>query len=166
MRSRKSRVEERTRRGLLEGRPDHLAPLRGKSPSPELSSGTGTAAHITASTGVITILPTQLELAGPTPPTAMRDFWRYAAGGWSGPLASASEWSRWVMERVAFATGPMPGKLSGSCSCGTHRTLCAPDGMYPTGALLFGRSSPDGLIAATRNPCSADSGSAPSSKEI
>ncbi|GAA1306983.1 serine hydrolase [Planotetraspora silvatica] len=47
--------------------------------------GTGTAAHITASTGMVTILLTQLELAGPTPPAVMRDFWRYAAGGWSGP---------------------------------------------------------------------------------
>ncbi|MFB9905758.1 serine hydrolase domain-containing protein [Allokutzneria oryzae] len=42
--------------------------------------GTGTAAHITPSTGAVTILLTQLEMAGPTPPTLMRDFWRYAAG--------------------------------------------------------------------------------------
>jgi CubicO group peptidase (beta-lactamase class C family) len=41
--------------------------------------GTGTAAHITASTGAITILLSQLEMAGPTPPALMRDFWRYAA---------------------------------------------------------------------------------------
>jgi CubicO group peptidase (beta-lactamase class C family) len=41
--------------------------------------GTGTAAHITASTGTITILLSQLELAGPTPPALMRDFWRHAA---------------------------------------------------------------------------------------
>jgi len=41
--------------------------------------GTGTAAHITASTGLITILLSQLEMAGPTPPALMRDFWRYAA---------------------------------------------------------------------------------------
>ncbi|GGV16543.1 serine hydrolase [Kitasatospora herbaricolor] len=43
--------------------------------------GTGTAAHLTPSTGAVTILLTQLELAGPTPPALMRDFWRYAAGG-------------------------------------------------------------------------------------
>jgi CubicO group peptidase (beta-lactamase class C family) len=41
--------------------------------------GTGTAAHITASTGVVTILLSQLELAGPAPPALMRDFWRHAA---------------------------------------------------------------------------------------
>ena len=32
--------------------------------------GTGTAAHITPSTGAVTILLTQLEMAGPTPPAA------------------------------------------------------------------------------------------------
>ena len=41
--------------------------------------GTGTAAHITPSTGAVSILLSQLEMAGPTPPTFMRDFWRYAA---------------------------------------------------------------------------------------
>jgi len=41
--------------------------------------GTGTAAHISASTGAVTILLSQLELAGPTPPALMRDFWRHAA---------------------------------------------------------------------------------------
>ncbi len=41
--------------------------------------GTGTAAHITPSTGTVTILLSQLELAGPTPPALMRDFWRHAA---------------------------------------------------------------------------------------
>jgi CubicO group peptidase (beta-lactamase class C family) len=41
--------------------------------------GTGTAAHITPSTGAVAILLSQLELAGPTPPTLMRDFWRHAA---------------------------------------------------------------------------------------
>jgi hypothetical protein len=41
--------------------------------------GTGTAAHITASTGVVTILLSQLEMAGPAPPARMRDFWRHAA---------------------------------------------------------------------------------------
>ncbi|MHA6765151.1 serine hydrolase domain-containing protein [Streptacidiphilus sp. PAMC 29251] len=41
--------------------------------------GTGTAAHVTASTGAVAILLTQLELSGPTPPLVMRDFWRYAA---------------------------------------------------------------------------------------
>ncbi|MFC9326021.1 serine hydrolase domain-containing protein [Kitasatospora sp. NPDC057015] len=42
--------------------------------------GTGTAAHLIPSTGAVTVLLTQLELAGPTPPSLMRDFWRYAAG--------------------------------------------------------------------------------------
>ncbi|GLW10724.1 serine hydrolase [Microtetraspora sp. NBRC 13810] len=42
--------------------------------------GTGTAAHITPSTGTTTILLTQLEMAGPTAPAIMRDFWRHAAG--------------------------------------------------------------------------------------
>lgn len=41
--------------------------------------GTGTAAHIDPSSGSVTILLSQLELAGPTPPAAMRDLWRYAA---------------------------------------------------------------------------------------
>jgi CubicO group peptidase (beta-lactamase class C family) len=41
--------------------------------------GTGTAAHIVPSTGTITILLSQLEMTGPTPPALMRDFWRYAA---------------------------------------------------------------------------------------
>ena len=41
--------------------------------------GTGTTAHITASTGAVTILLSQLAMAGPTPPVLMRDFWRYAA---------------------------------------------------------------------------------------
>ena len=41
--------------------------------------GTGTAAHIDQSSGSVTILLSQLELAGPTPPAAMRDLWRYAA---------------------------------------------------------------------------------------
>ncbi|MFF3561037.1 serine hydrolase domain-containing protein [Streptomyces sp. NPDC002574] len=42
--------------------------------------GTGTAAHIVPSTGAVTVLLTQRELAGPTAPALMRDFWRYAAG--------------------------------------------------------------------------------------
>jgi CubicO group peptidase (beta-lactamase class C family) len=42
--------------------------------------GTGTAAHLTPSTGTVTILLSQLELSGPTPPPLMREFWRYAAG--------------------------------------------------------------------------------------
>ncbi|MET4926451.1 serine hydrolase [Streptomyces sp. PSRA5] len=41
--------------------------------------GTGTAAHITPSTGLVTILLTQLEVEGPVPSTLLRDFWRYAA---------------------------------------------------------------------------------------
>src|SRR5215467_11728344 len=41
--------------------------------------GTGTAAHITPSTGAVTILLSQLEMTGPTAPDLMQDFWRYAA---------------------------------------------------------------------------------------
>ena len=41
--------------------------------------GTGTAAHITPSTGAVTILLSQLELAGPDSPALIQDFWRYAA---------------------------------------------------------------------------------------
>jgi hypothetical protein len=41
--------------------------------------GIGTAAHITASTGTITIVLSQLQTAGPTPPALMRDFWQHAA---------------------------------------------------------------------------------------
>jgi CubicO group peptidase (beta-lactamase class C family) len=40
--------------------------------------GTGTAAHVTASTGAVAILLSQLELAGPTPPALMREFWQHA----------------------------------------------------------------------------------------
>lgn len=43
--------------------------------------GTGTALHLTPATGLITILLTQRELAGPASPALMRDLWRYAAGG-------------------------------------------------------------------------------------
>jgi CubicO group peptidase (beta-lactamase class C family) len=43
------------------------------------AGGTGTAAYITASTGTVTILLSQRELAGPAEPALMRDFWRYAA---------------------------------------------------------------------------------------
>ena len=41
--------------------------------------GTGTAAHLAPSTGVVTILLSQLEMTGPTPTALMRDFWRCAA---------------------------------------------------------------------------------------
>jgi CubicO group peptidase (beta-lactamase class C family) len=43
--------------------------------------GTGTAAHVTPSTGTVSILLSQLEMSGPTPPPLMRELWRYAAGG-------------------------------------------------------------------------------------
>ncbi|WP_327269041.1 beta-lactamase family protein [Streptomyces sp. NBC_01218] len=42
--------------------------------------GTGTAGHLVPSTGLTTLLLTQVELGGPTPPQLMRDFWTYAAG--------------------------------------------------------------------------------------
>ncbi|MET9420041.1 serine hydrolase domain-containing protein [Streptomyces sp. NPDC006540] len=41
--------------------------------------GTGTAAHITPSTGTVTILLTQLQMSEPSFPELMRDFWAYAA---------------------------------------------------------------------------------------
>lgn len=41
--------------------------------------GTGTAAHLTASTGVITVLLSQMEMTSPSAPAVLRDFWRYAA---------------------------------------------------------------------------------------
>jgi CubicO group peptidase (beta-lactamase class C family) len=41
--------------------------------------GTGTAAHIIPATGAVTILLTQVAMAGPTPTALMRDFWRHAA---------------------------------------------------------------------------------------
>jgi CubicO group peptidase (beta-lactamase class C family) len=42
--------------------------------------GTGTAAHIVPATGTVTILLTQVNLAGPAEPAILRDFWQYAAG--------------------------------------------------------------------------------------
>lgn len=42
--------------------------------------GTGTASHIVPATGSVTVLLTQRELAGPTSPALMREFWRYPAG--------------------------------------------------------------------------------------
>ncbi|MFD7643479.1 serine hydrolase domain-containing protein [Kitasatospora sp. NPDC059795] len=42
--------------------------------------GTGTAAHLVPTTGLVTILLTQREMTGPTPPPLMREFWRYSAG--------------------------------------------------------------------------------------
>ncbi|MFD9406409.1 serine hydrolase domain-containing protein [Streptomyces sp. NPDC059989] len=41
--------------------------------------GTGTAAHVVPSTGAVTVLLTQRELAGPTAPALMREFWTYAS---------------------------------------------------------------------------------------
>ncbi|MYX14898.1 serine hydrolase [Streptomyces sp. SID8374] len=42
--------------------------------------GTGTTAHVIPATGTVAVLLTQMELAGPTAPQVMRDFWTYAAG--------------------------------------------------------------------------------------
>ncbi|WAL69236.1 serine hydrolase [Amycolatopsis cynarae] len=42
--------------------------------------GSGTAAHVVPATGTVTVLLTQRQMSGPTPPEMMRDFWRYAAG--------------------------------------------------------------------------------------
>ncbi len=40
--------------------------------------GTGTTAHVAASTGTIGILLTQLQMTGPTPTRLMRAFWCHA----------------------------------------------------------------------------------------
>ncbi|MFC8131953.1 serine hydrolase domain-containing protein [Streptomyces sp. NPDC057302] len=42
--------------------------------------GTGATAHITPSTGTVTVMYSQLQMGGPSFPDLMRDFWRYAAG--------------------------------------------------------------------------------------
>lgn len=42
--------------------------------------GTGTTAHVAASTGTIGILLTQVQMTGPTSTPLMREFWRYAFG--------------------------------------------------------------------------------------
>ncbi|PZS17649.1 MAG: serine hydrolase [Pseudonocardiales bacterium] len=41
--------------------------------------GTGTSAHVIPSLDIVSILLTQVAMDSPTPPTLMRDFWRYAA---------------------------------------------------------------------------------------
>lgn len=41
--------------------------------------GTGTAAHIVPSTGLVAVLLTQVAMSSPTPPPVMHEFWRYAA---------------------------------------------------------------------------------------
>ncbi|WP_426562754.1 serine hydrolase domain-containing protein [Angustibacter sp. McL0619] len=52
--------------------------------------GTGTSAYITPSTGAVSILMTQLELAGPTPPGVMRAFWTHAAAAEAQPSSSTT----------------------------------------------------------------------------
>lgn len=42
--------------------------------------GTGTSAHIVPSAGTISILFTQRDMTGPTPPHLMQTFWSFAAG--------------------------------------------------------------------------------------
>ncbi|MFG3239765.1 serine hydrolase domain-containing protein [Streptomyces sp. NPDC048157] len=42
--------------------------------------GSGTAGHLTPATNTVALLLTQLEMTGPTPPTPVREFWKYAAG--------------------------------------------------------------------------------------
>ncbi len=41
--------------------------------------GSGTAAHVVPSTGMVSVLMTQVAMTSPTPPRVVRDFWRYAA---------------------------------------------------------------------------------------
>jgi CubicO group peptidase (beta-lactamase class C family) len=43
--------------------------------------GTGTTAHITPSTGDVSLLFSQVAMTGPTPTALMRDFWRSAVAG-------------------------------------------------------------------------------------
>jgi CubicO group peptidase (beta-lactamase class C family) len=45
--------------------------------------GTGTTAHVAPSTGTIGVLFTQVQMAGPTAPPLMREFWQYAFGAGS-----------------------------------------------------------------------------------
>lgn len=42
--------------------------------------GTGTTAHVAASTGTIAVLLTQVQMSGPTPTPLMRQFWQHAFG--------------------------------------------------------------------------------------
>ena len=52
--------------------------------------GTGTTAHVAPSTGTTGVLLTQVQMAGPTPPPLMREFWEYAFGSSrSAPLPGA-----------------------------------------------------------------------------
>ena len=52
--------------------------------------GTGTTAHVVPSTGTTGVLLTQVQMAGPTPPPLMREFWEYAFGSKrSAPLPGA-----------------------------------------------------------------------------
>ncbi|MGV9558288.1 serine hydrolase domain-containing protein [Streptomyces sp. NPDC003401] len=41
--------------------------------------GSGTSAHLVPADGTVSVLLTQMAMAGPTPPALMRDFWRLAA---------------------------------------------------------------------------------------
>jgi len=50
--------------------------------------GTGTAAHVVPATTSVTILLTQVQMSGPTPPAVMRDFWRYSRLEEFGPEAT------------------------------------------------------------------------------
>jgi len=43
--------------------------------------GTGTAGHVSAATGSVTILLTQVAMTGPTTTPLMREFWTYASAG-------------------------------------------------------------------------------------
>jgi CubicO group peptidase (beta-lactamase class C family) len=43
--------------------------------------GTGTTAHLVPATGMVSVLLTQVEMSGPTPPAIMRDFWDNVARG-------------------------------------------------------------------------------------
>lgn len=72
--------------------------------------GTGTAAHITPSTGAVAILFSQVDLAGPTSPALLRDFWRHAATVLS--QAGVSRSGSWC------GTGRRPGLAEpGSSRC-------------------------------------------------
>ena len=53
----------------------HPVPLSG---SREAYAG-GDPAHVIPSTGTVTVMLTQREMADPTPTATMREFWRHAA---------------------------------------------------------------------------------------
>jgi CubicO group peptidase (beta-lactamase class C family) len=64
--------------------------------------GTGTTAHVNMSTGLVSVLLTQVMMTDPTPNPIMREFWRYAAAAapaGAAPAATAPPGSGWAQPR-------------------------------------------------------------------